>query len=103
MEINMELTNKQKAKLKSIAQHLDAIVKIGDKGVTPTVVSSMNEALKARELVKFSVAHSDRKVRKEMIIELAEASDAILVNIIGKTGLLFKVNPENPIISKNLL
>ena len=99
----MELTNKQKAKLKSMAQNLDAIVRIGDKGVTPTVISSMNEALKARELVKLSVAHSDRKVRKEMIIELAEATDAILVNTIGKTGLLFKVNSENPIISKDLL
>jgi len=98
----MELTNKQKAKLKSIAQHLDAIVKIGEKGITPNVVSSVNEALKARELVKFSVAHSDRKVRKEMMIELAKATEAILVNIIGKTGLLFKVNPENPIISKTL-
>ncbi len=98
----MELTNKQKAKLKSMAQHLDAIVKIGDKGVTPTVVSSMNEALKARELVKFSVANSDRKVRKEMMVELAKATDTILVNTIGKTGLLFKVNQENPIISGKL-
>ena len=98
----MELTNKQKAKLKSMAQHLDSIVRIGDKGVTPTVISSMNEALKARELVKFSVAHSDRNVRKELIRELAEASDAILVNIIGKTALLFKINPDNPIVSKTL-
>jgi len=98
----MELNNKQKAKLKAIAQHLDAIVKIGDKGVSKTVIISMTEALVARELVKFSVAHSDRKVRKEMMIELAEATDAILVNIIGKTGLLFKVNPENPIISEKL-
>lgn len=99
----MELTNKQKAKLKSMAQHLNAIVKIGDKGVTQTVIGSMNEALKARELVKFSVAHSDRNVRKEMMAELAKATEAILVNIIGKTGLLFKVNPDNPIISKDLL
>ena len=98
----MELTNKQKAKLKSMAQHLNAIVRIGDKGVTPTVINSMNEALKARELVKFSVAHSDRNVRKELILELAEASDAILVNIIGKTALLFKVNPDNPVVSKTL-
>jgi len=98
----MVLTNKQKAKLKSMAQHLDAIVRIGDKGVTPTVITSMEEALKARELVKISVAHPDRNVRKELIKELAKASDAILVNIIGKTGLLFKVNPENPIVSKDL-
>ena len=86
-----------------MAQHLDAIVRIGDKGVTPTVISSMNEALKTRELVKFSVAHTDRNVRKELIKELAEASEAILVNIIGKTALLFKVNPKNPIISEKLL
>ncbi|MBT3756697.1 MAG: YhbY family RNA-binding protein [Candidatus Cloacimonetes bacterium] len=99
----MKLTNKQKAKMKSMAQLLDAIVKIGDKGVTQTVISSMNEALIARELVKFSVAHSDRKIRKEMMAELAEATDAILVNIIGKTGLLFKINPDNPIISEELL
>ena len=98
----MELTNKQKAKLKSMAQHLDSIVRIGDKGVTPTVISSMKKALKARELGKFSVAHSDRNVRKELIRELAEASDAILVNIIGKTALLFKINPDNPIVSKTL-
>ncbi len=102
MENNMELANKQKAKLKSMAQHLNAIVRIGDKGVTPTVINSMNEALKARELVKLSVAHSDRNVRKELIRELAEASDAILVNIIGKTALLFKVNPDNPVVSKTL-
>ncbi|MCD4796435.1 MAG: YhbY family RNA-binding protein [Candidatus Cloacimonetes bacterium] len=98
----MDLTNKQKAKLKSMAQELDAIVKIGDKGITPTVIGSMNEALKARELVKFSVSHPDRNVRKEIMHELAKASDAILVNIIGKTALLFKVNPENPIISNKL-
>jgi RNA-binding protein YhbY len=37
-----------------------------------------------------------------MMIELAEATDAILVNIIGKTGLLFKVSPDNPVISEKL-
>lgn len=98
----MELTNKQKAKLKSLAHHLDATVKIGAKGVTPNVIESLVEALKARELVKISVAHSDRKVRKEMITEIADACDATLVNIIGKTGLIYKVNWESPFISINI-
>ncbi|MDO9578719.1 MAG: YhbY family RNA-binding protein [Candidatus Cloacimonadales bacterium] len=98
----MELTSKQKADLKALAQHLDAIVKIGDKGITPAVIRSLDEALKARELVKILVGHPDRKVRKELISELAEASAATVVNIIGKTALLFKSNPDNPIISKKL-
>jgi len=98
----MELNNKQKAKLKAMAQTMDVIVKVGDKGVTDNVIESLKEALKARELVKISVAHSDRKVRKQMILELTEACDATLVNIIGKTGLIFKTNWEEPIISNKL-
>lgn len=98
----MELTSKQKADLKSLAQHLDTIVKIGDKGVTPSVIRSLDEALTARELVKISVAHPDRNTRKELIEELAEANAATIVNIIGKTALLFKTNPDNPVISKKL-
>ncbi len=98
----MNLTSKQKADLKALAQHLDAIVKIGDKGVTPAVIRSLDEALKARELVKISISHPDRNVRKELITELAEASAATVVNIIGKTALLFKSNPDNPVVSKKL-
>ena len=98
----MEFTSKQKADLKALAQHMEAIVKIGDKGVTPAVIRSLDEALKARELVKISVAHPDRNVRKGLIGEIAEASAASVVNIIGKTALLFKSNPDNPVISKKL-
>lgn len=98
----MELTNKQKAKLKAMAQTMDVIVKIGEKGITNNVIESLKEALKARELVKISVAHADRKVREQMIHELNEACDATLVNIIGKTALIFKTNWEAPIISKKL-
>lgn len=98
----MKLTSKQKADLKALAQHLNAIIKIGNKGVTPAVIRSLDEALKARELVKISVVHPDRDVRKELIGELAEASAATIVNIIGKTALLYKSNPDNPVISKKL-
>lgn len=98
----MKLTSKQKADLKSLAQNLDVIIKIGNKGVTPAVIRSLDEALKARELVKISVAHPDRNIRKELINELAEACAATIVNIIGKTALLYKSNPDNPVISKKL-
>jgi RNA-binding protein len=98
----MELKGKQKAFLKSLGQKFEVIVIVGDKGITPNVIASLNEALVARELVKISIRNPDRVYRKECIVELAEKTEAAIVNIIGKTALLFRVNSENPTISKKL-
>ena len=98
----MELKEKQKAALKSIGQKYEVIVRVGDKGITPNVVASLNEALDARELVKISIQNPDRVYRKDCIAELAEKTDAVIVNIIGKTALLFRANLDNPSISKKL-
>ena len=98
----MELKGKQKAYLKSIGQKFEVLLRVGDKGVTPSVIASLNEVLEARELVKISIQNPDRVYRKECITELAGKTDSVIVNIIGKTALLFKVNPEKPIISKKL-
>lgn len=98
----MELTTKQKAKLKAIGQTLKVIVQVGDKGVTDSVVNSLIEALEAHELIKISIQHPQRDIRKEMIAELAEKAEAQIVNIIGKTALLFKENSQKPVISGKL-
>ena len=82
----MELKSKQKAKLKSIGQLLDVIVRVGDKGVTENVIASLEEALTARELVKISIQNPDREYRKVCITQLAEATSALVINRIGKTG-----------------
>jgi len=37
-----------------------------------------------------------------MIAELAEKAEAQIVNIIGKTALLFKENSQKPVISGKL-
>jgi len=98
----MELKGKQKAYLKSIGQRLEVIVRVGDKGVTDNVIASLNEALDARELVKISIQHPDRNYRKECITELAEATEAQIVNRIGKTALLFRINPDKPVLSQKI-
>lgn len=98
----MKLTSKQKAKLKSIGQTSKVMVQVGDKGVTENVVKSLNEALEAHELIKVSIQHPHRDIRKEMIAELAEKSESQIVNIIGKTALLFKENAENRVISNKI-
>ena len=98
----MKLKSKQKAYLKSLGQTMDVVVKVGDRGVSTNVIASANEALVARELIKVSITSPDRNYRKEAIAELARETESMIVNTIGKTALLFKVNPENPTVSKKL-
>ncbi len=98
----MELTGKQKRKLKSLGQTLKVIVQIGEKGITTSVIKSLNEALEAHEMVKISVQHDHRDIRREIIAELAEKTGSQIINTIGKTALLFKENPEKPVTSQKL-
>ena len=98
----MEFKGKQKAYLKSIGQTFEVIVRVGDKGITENVINSLNEALEARELVKISIQNPDRVYRRECIAELAAKTDSAVINIIGKTALLFRINPEKPQISKKI-
>ena len=46
------LTSKQRAQLRGLAATEDTIVHIGKGGITDNIVTQMNDALKARELVK---------------------------------------------------
>jgi len=98
----MELTGKQKSALRSMGQTLKVVVTVGVKGVSESVIESTNEVLAVRELIKISINHPDRNYRKEAIEEVAKATESEVVNTIGKTALLFKENPENPVVSKKL-
>lgn len=98
----MELNSKQKRKLKSRGQTQKVIVQVGEKGVSESVINSTLEALEVHELIKISVQHDHRDIRREMIVELAEKTGSQIINTIGKTALLFKENPEKPVISQKL-
>ena len=49
------ITGKQRSYLKSLANGIDPIVNIGKSELTDSVVSAVDEALNARELVKVKI------------------------------------------------
>ena len=51
----MNLTSKQRAYLKSLANNIAPIFQIGKASLTPEMVSAVDEALEKRELIKLSV------------------------------------------------
>jgi len=90
------LTSKQRAALRSMANSLETIGQIGKGGVVETTVTQVDEALTARELVKFRVLETSPVTAREAAAELAEKTGAEVVQVIGYRLVLYRHNPKKP-------
>lgn len=87
------LSTKQRQYLKGLAHSLDPIVRVGKAGVTDAVVNETKQSLEAHELIKVRIDADDRKPIAE---NLASATDAQIVNTIGKIAILYRQREEKP-------
>lgn len=88
------LTGKERAALRSQAHHLDPIVHIGQQGITPAVLRSLEDALLARELVKLSVGRNATLSARDAAPKLAEQLGADAIQVIGRTVTLYRRRDE---------
>ena len=84
------LTNAQIRFLRGQAHDLKAMLQVGGKGISDTLVAELNQLLEDHELIKVKVGAEDREARDAMIGELAERSDAVLVQRIGHVAVLYR-------------
>lgn len=89
------LTGKQKRYLRSLAHHLDPIFQVGKGGTNDHLVRHIQEALEVRELIKVSVLNNCSDDPKEIGVEVSQAAGAELVQVIGKTIVLYKESRDN--------
>jgi RNA-binding protein len=87
------LTSTQRARLRSLAHHLDPLVHAGKKGVTEAVVAEVDRALLAHELIKVRLA-GGREERRVAALDLAERTSAALAGTIGRVAILYRVHPD---------
>ena len=90
----MSLSSKERAALRAEAHHLTAAVHVGHNGLTDTLRQTVDDALRTRELVKIQFTKTADVSAKDAANELARALDADVVQVIGKTATLFRVNPD---------
>lgn len=86
----MELTSKQRAQLRGLANGLDTIVHIGKDGIGENLVAQANEALEARELVKCRVLESAMLTAREACEQLAKLTRSEPVQVIGTKFVLYR-------------
>ncbi|WP_058301977.1 ribosome assembly RNA-binding protein YhbY [Gorillibacterium timonense] len=92
------LTGKQKRHLRSLAHHLTPIFQVGKGGVNDHLIRHIDEALEVRELIKVSILNNNSDDAREVAEELASGAEAELVQVIGKTIVLYKESRENKTI-----
>jgi RNA-binding protein len=90
----MALTSRERAALRGEAHHLKALVHVGHEGVTGPIRKSLDDALKTKELVKISFNKTADVDLKKEAGAIAKSVDAEVVQVIGRTVTVYRMNPE---------
>lgn len=88
------LTNAQTRFLRGQAHGLKAILQVGGKGISQTLVDEVIGALEHHELIKVKIATDDRDARQQLGEELAKRADAAVVQRIGHIVILYRPSLE---------
>ena len=87
------LNSKQRAQLRAEANGLDPIFQIGKEGVTDAVIAQIEDTFNTRELFKVKVhLESSPETPKEIANKIAEATKCDVVQVVGGTIVLFRIN-----------
>lgn len=92
------LNGKQKRYLRGLANKLPSTFQIGKDGLSENLLKSLDEALKANELVKISVLKTCETSLNEIEIDICANCHCELVQEIGKTILIYRRSKDNKII-----
>jgi RNA-binding protein len=91
----VSLTSAQVRFLRGHAHDLSAMLQVGGKGITDSLVSEVDNALEHHELIKVKIAAADRETRDAMIGELAQRAGAALVQRIGHTAVFYRPSKDH--------
>ena len=86
----MELTSKQRAQLRGVANTINTIVHIGKDGISSNIVKQANDALEAREIIKCKVLENSLLTAREACEQMARLTRSEAVQVIGTKFVLYR-------------
>lgn len=92
----INITSKQRAYLRRLANDLDPIFQVGKSGITPEITEAISDALEARELIKINVLKNCLYTPKDICSVLSERTRSNVVQQIGRKIVLYRESKENP-------
>lgn len=91
----MEISSKQRATLRSMANTLDTILYVGKDGVSEGTVKEAYDALEARELIKCAVQQGCELSAREACDALCQATGAEPVQVIGRRFVMYRESRDH--------
>ena len=89
-----ELNSKQKKFLKGLGHSLTPVVAVGKEGLGDKILKATALELSRHELIKIKVGKNSPVSRQETAEILSTVTGSSLIQIIGKTILLYKKNQQ---------
>ena len=90
------LTSKQRAYLRGLANGLDPILHMGKGGLSDAMIRQADDALTARELLKGKALETAPISARETAQAIAEAVGAEVVQVVGRTFVLYRRYEKEP-------
>jgi RNA-binding protein len=94
----MNLNKKQIQHLKGLAHALKPVVLLGSNGLTEAVVAEIDYALGHHELIKIKIPTDDKEVKSLIVEAICRETNAIKIQVIGKTLIIYRQSEERKII-----
>ena len=86
----MDLTSKQRAQLRGLANGIDTILHVGKDGLGDNLIKQADDALEAREIIKGKVLENSMLTAREAAEALAKATRSEVVQVIGTKFVLYR-------------
>ncbi len=92
------INSKQRAVLRKMANTIEPVIHIGKGGITENLIQQTEQTLYSKELVKFSILRNVTDPVREICENIAKQTEADIVQIIGRKFVLYKKNPDEPVL-----
>ena len=90
------LKGKQRRYLRGLGVGLRPTVVVGKEGLSESLIKAVEAAVDSHELIKVRLLDNVEGPRKEIARELAERARVELIQVLGRTVLLYRRNDEEP-------
>jgi RNA-binding protein len=93
------LNGKQRRFLRGLGHHLGPVVLVGKEGLSEGLIASLDVALEQHELIKIKLGESAGSDRRAIGAALAEAANGELIQVLGRTVLVYRRRAKDPQIA----
>ena len=96
------MNSKDRAYLRGLANTIEPIFQVGKLGINDNLIKQVDDALEARELIKLTVLETAPSDAKDIAIELANNTNSIVVQVMGRKITLYRKRIKESKININV-